>query len=122
MPFNPKFRTILPLIIVSLIMAAAFAALPASADGVPKPRGGSCQNWQEKAWNDSYCAQLGGRREVRHYYVYPDGSGFILIDCETDSEVIEGGLDKRASLDSVQQALFASKLTGKGSQGRHLRQ
>ena len=27
--------------------------------------------------------------------------------------VIEGGLDKRSSLDSVQQALFASTITGK---------
>ena len=34
-------------------------------------------------------------------------------DIETASEVIEGGLDKRSSLDSIQQAIFASTLTGK---------
>ena len=35
------------------------------------------------------------------------------MDCETPGEVIEVGLDKRSSLDSVQQALFAAELTGK---------
>ena len=37
----------------------------------------------------------------------------MRIDIETASEVIEGGLDKRSSLDSIQQAIFASTLTGK---------
>ena len=31
----------------------------------------------------------------------------------TDTHVIEGGLDKRSSLDSIQQALFFGYLTGK---------
>ena len=35
------------------------------------------------------------------------------MDCETDGYVTEGGLDRRSSLDSVQQALFFSALTGK---------
>ena len=35
------------------------------------------------------------------------------MDCETEDTVYEGGLDKRSSLDSVQQALFAASLTGK---------
>ena len=35
------------------------------------------------------------------------------MDCETSNYVIEGGLDKRSSLDSLQQALFFSVLTGK---------
>jgi len=32
---------------------------------------------------------------------------------ETPYHVVEGGLDKRSSLDSIQQALFAAHLTGK---------
>ena len=37
----------------------------------------------------------------------------MKVDCETDTTVYEGGLDKRSSLDSLQQALFFSVLTGK---------
>ena len=33
------------------------------------------------------------------------------MDCET--EVIEGGLDRRSSLDSIQQALFFAFITSK---------
>ena len=35
------------------------------------------------------------------------------MDCETADTVYEGGPDKRISLDSVQQAIFAAHLTGK---------
>ena len=35
------------------------------------------------------------------------------VDCEIGTMVYEGGLDKRSSLDSVQQALFFSHVTGK---------
>ena len=35
------------------------------------------------------------------------------VDCETGTMVYEGGLDKRSSLDSVQQALFFSHVTDK---------
>jgi hypothetical protein len=37
----------------------------------------------------------------------------IRVDCITTDSVVEVGLDKRSSLDSVQQALFAAHLTGK---------
>ena len=37
----------------------------------------------------------------------------MQADCETEETVYEGGLDKRSSLDSVQQALFLAYLTGK---------
>ena len=37
----------------------------------------------------------------------------MKVDCETSTTVYEGGLDKRSSLDSLQQALFFSVLTGK---------
>ena len=68
----------------------------------------------EDTFNESLCRSLGGTREVRHYYGYGEGQrGYVIVDCETDSFVIEGGLDKRSSLDSLQQALFFSYLTGK---------
>ena len=68
----------------------------------------------EDTFNESLCRSLGGTREVRHYYGYGEGQrGYVIVDCETDSFVIEGGLDKRSSLDSLQQALFFSSLTGK---------
>ncbi len=41
------------------------------------------------------------------------GTKSIRIDCETHDAVFEGGRDKRSSLDSIQQALFASTITGK---------
>ncbi len=37
----------------------------------------------------------------------------VRTDCATDTHVIEIGLDKRSSLDSLQQAHFAAILTGK---------
>ena len=68
----------------------------------------------EDTFNESLCRALGGTTELRHYYAYGDGQrGYVIVDCETDSFVIEGGLDKRSSLDSLQQALFFSSLTGK---------
>ena len=67
----------------------------------------------EDFYNDRFCGKVGGERDVRHAYRYPTGESFVSIDCETSDTVYEGGLDKRSSLDSVQQALFASRLTGK---------
>ena len=40
-------------------------------------------------------------------------SASVRIDIMTDEYVIEGGLDKRSSLDSIQQAVFAATLTNK---------
>ncbi|MCI2397852.1 hypothetical protein [Aliiroseovarius subalbicans] len=56
---------------------------------------------------------LGGETEVRHPYNVGYDLHFIRVDCENDSHVLEVGLDKRSSLDSVQQALFAASRTGK---------
>ena len=67
----------------------------------------------EEAANDTFCAQVGGQREVSHTYAYPTGSSSVIVDCETAKRVYEGGLDKRSSLDSVQQALFFAHVTGK---------
>lgn len=41
------------------------------------------------------------------------GRSYVIVDCTTATTVYEGGLDKRSSLDSVQQALFFSHVTGK---------
>lgn len=73
----------------------------------------------EDDWNDFMCDAIGGEREVRHGFAYGDDDidaeqdGHIIVDCETDAMVIEGGLDKRGSLDSLQQAIEASAMTGK---------
>ena len=39
--------------------------------------------------------------------------GTVRIDIVTDEFAIEGGKDKRSSLDSIQQAVFAASLMGK---------
>ncbi len=57
---------------------------------------------------------LQGQTEIRHHYVAAGEDRFIRVDCETDSHVIEVGLDgKRSSFDSLHQTLFAAELTGK---------
>ena len=67
----------------------------------------------EAEFNLQFCQSVGGKTETRHYYTYQGGRSHIQVDCETATHVYEGGLDKRSSLDSVQQALFASHVTGK---------
>ena len=70
--------------------------------------------YTEADYNKIYCDLIGGKTEVRHAYTTDAGeAGYIIVDCETATEVIEGGLDKRSSLDSIQQALFFGYLTGK---------
>ena len=70
----------------------------------------------EADFNAKFCAEVGGEQENRHDYTYGAGkTGYVLVDCETDMMVWEGGLDRRSSLDSVQQALFFAALTGKQS-------
>lgn len=70
-------------------------------------------NASEATHNKAYCDSIGGETEVRHYYKPNKKQRRISVDCETATEVIEGGLDVRRSLDSVQQAVFFSILTGK---------
>lgn len=68
----------------------------------------------EEDFNDCLCHEIGGEREVRHDFPYGNNLGsFVFVDCETKYYVIEGGLDKRSSLDSLQQALFFGALTDK---------
>ncbi len=75
--------------------------------------GGKAHATDEITYNAVFCASVSGQAEVRHAYTYPGGKSYILVDCETENTVYEGGLDRRSSLDSVQQALFAAMLTGK---------
>lgn len=55
---------------------------------------------------------LGGESEVRHPYQSGYDMTRIQVDCETDTHVVEIGLDKRSSMDSLHQALFAAHVTG----------
>ena len=67
----------------------------------------------EDEYNRRFCTAVGGVTETRHTYTYDGGGSYVKVDCETGTTVYEGGLDKRSSLDSLQQALFFSELTGK---------
>jgi len=76
------------------------------------------QMTSESQFNKALAFLLNGKTETSFSYNFSDGaknivSGYIRIDIENDTYVIEGGLDKRSSLDSIQQAVFASVLTGK---------
>ena len=71
------------------------------------------QNWKEDDYNDDYAKKVNGTRETRKYYSLNGKKYYVVVDIETDKEVIEGGKDSRSSLDSIQQALFFSHLTDK---------
>ncbi len=95
------------LLFALLLFALLLAALPFAPDRAASARP------NEAALNKALAAKIGGRTEVRHYYFASGRRYYVRVDIETDSHVIEGGLDKRSSLDSVQQATFAAHLTGK---------
>jgi len=81
-------------------------------------KSGSVSVSNEETFNNRLAKHLGGKTEVTYNYDYnikgsPSLTAYIRIDIVTDEYVIEGGLDKRSSLDSIQQAVFASTLTGK---------
>ena len=67
----------------------------------------------EDYYNNAFGKKLGAAIETIHFYSWQGQTAKIRVDIETTEYVIEGGLDKRSSLDSVQQALFASSITGK---------
>ncbi len=67
----------------------------------------------EDYFNQLLAQSIGGKPEVEHVYHHASGQSSIRVDIETQTHVIEGGLDKRSSLDSLQQALFAAHLTEK---------
>ena len=75
----------------------------------------------ESQFNKALASYLNGETEVSIRYDFTDSdgkiiSGHIRVDIENDEYVIEGGLDKRSSLDGIQQAVFAWGLTGKRQQ------
>ena len=90
------------------------------ASGYQTGRSPARKTASEDGYNRRFCAAVGGLTETRHTYTYEGGSSYVKIDCETDTTVYEGGLDKRSSLDSLQQALFFSALTGKRPGGGDL--
>ena len=67
----------------------------------------------EADYNELFCDEVGGELEVAHSYNFGAGIAYVYVDCETSDTVWEGGLDKRSSLDSIQQALFFHHVTGK---------
>lgn len=67
----------------------------------------------ESFYNERFCKSMCGETEVEHDYNYSSDVSVVRVDCETSTHVYEGGIDKRSSLDSVQQALFSARITGK---------
>ena len=72
----------------------------------------------EASFNKLLANKLGGKTEVSLKYNYGLESqsknlGTVRVDIITKEYVIEGGKDTRSSLDSIQQAVFASVLTNK---------
>lgn len=71
----------------------------------------------EDYYNTLLSTHLGGETEVTIEFNYGiPGSNLrqsnVRIDIVTDQYAIEGGLDKRSSLDSIQQAVFAASQLG----------
>ncbi len=67
----------------------------------------------ERALNKTFAQRLGGDSEVSHPYFIDGKRYFIVVDIETKDYVIEAGLDRRSSLDSVQQVMFAAIIARK---------
>ena len=91
------------------VRAYSCQGAPARDTGRPAPR----KTASEVEYNHRFCATVNGETETRHGYAHAGGRSYVKVDCETNTTVYEGGLDKRSSLDSLQQALFFSVLTGK---------
>ena len=67
----------------------------------------------EAELNRQFCQSVNGQTETRHFYTHAGGRSHTRVDCETHNMVYETGLDKRSSLDSLQQAIFFGVLTSK---------
>ena len=64
----------------------------------------------ERYCKEQFCRSVGGITERK--YPYGDGN-HIFIDCDAKRKVYEGGLDKRARLESINRAAFAGHISGK---------
>ena len=94
------------LIVLFLIMGLSISPVFA---GQSKPK-------NEKEYNSALSIILDGNTEERLKYQWGNSnssSSIVYIDIITNTHVIEGGTDKRSSLDSIQQALFFAQLSGK---------
>ena len=65
----------------------------------------------ESQFNKALALYLNGKTEVSIGYEFTGSDGKIIsahirVDIENDEYIIEGGMDKRSSLDSIQQAVF----------------
>ena len=79
--------------------------------------GSSSSSLGESYYNSQLAAHLDGRTEVNIDFTYglqgnTPRQASVRIDIVTDQFAIEGGLDKRSSLDSIQQAVFAASQLG----------
>ena len=108
-----KFEPLIVLLVVVLLGIAVFAILNLYNSGGKKEVVKKEVVKNEKWYNARFCESVGGETENRLNYEYPDGKSYVKVDCETDTTVWEGGLDKRWSLDSIQQALFFASISGK---------
>lgn len=90
-----------------------------SSDGTYHCHQGLPLPFDKKAFGEGFfnpsAGKLGGQAEMK--FDYEDAKfgntklvGSIRADVVKDNYVIEGGLDKRSSLDSIQQAVFASNI------------
>ena len=108
-----KFEPLIVLLVVVLLGIAVFAILNLYNSGGKKEVVKKEVVKNEKWYNARFCESVGGEMETRHPYEYPSGDSYVKVDCETDTTVWEVGLDKRRSLDSIQQVLFYASLSGK---------
>ena len=124
---NPfKFCFSINAYLLTLIISLLFITAPANTTLYREPQKlnrshieiKNVQMTSEHQFNKALASLLNGKTEISFSYNFSDEamklvSGYIRIDIENDDYVIEGGLDKRSSLDSIQQAVFASVLAGK---------
>lgn len=96
-----------PLFLVSLLFASEKMDLTDDRIDVSSDQLKKLTN--ENSYNNLYASIIEGKREKKHHYL----DTYIRVDIETSNYVIEGGLDKSSSLDSIQQAGFFAHLTGK---------
>lgn len=121
-------KIILLLVVISagVLLFNFFIVLGAVTGGEGEARNGNkgtCGNFskedsrkieREDFYSSNYAINIGAETEKREKFQTDKGeTSYVNIDLVTDDYVIEAGLDKRTSLDSVQQALFAHYLTKK---------
>lgn len=87
------------------------------SNGDPSTGNSLPSSLSEDHFNQQLATHFGGQTEVTINFNYSlEGKApkqaSVRIDIVTDQYAIEGGLDKRSSLDSIQQAVFAASQLG----------